>query len=116
MEVVDASSEVVEKSITEDEKYELIDQVKDLIEEKISTKNIMSILEAAGYDYEKVRKQYNNSKKAKKIGNLVGWMIEAVKNDYSSPVDKVGASTNPFHNFQQNEYDFDALEEVLLDN
>ena len=116
IEVVDASSEVVEKTITEDEKYELIDQVKDLIEEKISTKNIMSILEAAGYDYEKVRRQYNNSKKAKKIGNIVGWMIEAVKNDYSSPVEKVGASTNPFHNFQQNEYDFDALEEVLLDN
>jgi hypothetical protein len=48
MEVLD---EVVEKKITDDEKYDLIDQVKALIKENLSTKDIISILKAANYDY-----------------------------------------------------------------
>ncbi len=112
-EKINSSSKAVEKKITDDEKYELIDQVKDLMEEQISTKEIISILEAAGYDYEKVRKQYDNSRKAKSIGNIVGWMIDAIKNDYSAPVSK---QKNTFNNFPQDSYDFEALEAALLDN
>ncbi|WP_022757628.1 replication initiation protein [Butyrivibrio fibrisolvens] len=115
-EKVDVIDEVVEKKITDDEKYELIDQVKDLMDEKISTKDIISILEAAGYDYEKVKKQYENSKSAKKIANIVGWMIDAIKKDYSSPIEKKGKTANLFNSFQQNEYDFEALENALIDN
>ena len=115
-EKVDVINEVVEKKITDDEKYELIDQVKDLMDEKISTKDIISILEAAEYDYEKVKKQYENSKSAKKIGNIVGWMIDAIKKDYSSPIEKKGKTANKFNSFQQNEYDYEALEKALIDN
>ena len=115
-EKVDVANEVVEKKITDDEKYELIDQVKDLIDEKLSTKDIISILEAAEYDYDKVKKQYENSKSAKRIGNIVGWMIDAIKKDYSSPIEKKGKAANLFNSFQQNEYDYEALEKALIDN
>ncbi len=106
----------VEEKITDDEKYDLIDQVKELIEEKISTKEIISILEAANYDYEKVYKQYNNSKYAKSIENIVGWMIQAIKNDYQAPVEKKNSRVNTNNSFLQNEYDYDALEKDFLRN
>ena len=115
-EKIDVVDEVVEKKITDDEKYELIDQVKNLMEEQISTKEVISILEAAGYDYDKVYKQYNNSKKTKNISNIVGWMIDALRNDYKSPIGKKSINPNFFNNFKQNTYDFDELEKKLLDN
>lgn len=113
MEIVD---EGVERKITDDEKYDLIDQVKALIEEPLSTKDIISILEAAGYNYIKIARQYENAKSAKNIGNIVGWMIDAVKNDYRTGIGKMGKRNNTFVNFEQNDYDFAELEEQLLDN
>ncbi len=113
---MDIFDEVVEKKITDDEKYDLIDQVKALIEEDLSTKDIISILEAANYDYQKVERQYENAQKAKNIGNLVGWMIDAIKNEYRQPVGKRGRIKNGFNNFPQNDYDFEDLEAKLLDN
>ncbi len=118
-EKIDNVVEVVEKKITDDEKYELIDQVKDLFEERISTKDAISILEAAGYDYNRVEKQYENSRKAASIDNIVGWMIDAIKHDYKIGAANRSKKKTSFNNFMQNEYrfeDFDKLEEVLLDN
>ena len=43
-------------------------------------------------------------------------MIDAIKNDYSSPVEKKGKGANNFNDFQQNEYDYDELEKLLIDN
>ena len=103
-----------EITVTDDEKYDLIDKVKELIEEPLSTKEIISILEASGYNLEKVKKQYDNLKKANNVENVVGWMINAIKNNYKPSVTR--KKKHSFTGFEQSSVDFDEIERLLVDN
>ena len=48
--------------------------------------------------------------KSTDIKNLVGYLIEAVREDYEAPSVKRAKSSNSFNQFKQNSYDFDELE------
>jgi len=100
----------------------VLKEAYELMSEDLSRKDIRNICEAAGYDMDKMKKAYALSGKQKHISNLTGWMIEAIKNDYSEPVHKekkrsTSSSTrkeNAFNRFEQHDYDFDAIEAAIL--
>jgi len=93
------------KSLTEDEKDEVLDEIMELIQEKISIKDCKAIAEAAGYDIEKVKKIYEIAKKSpSNKTNLVGYLISGIKNNYEEPVYSKGEipqKKNRFNNFHQ---------------
>ena len=104
---------------------DILKEAYEMMSEDLSRKDIRSICEAAGYDMDKVKKAYALAGKQKHISNLTGWMIDAVKNDYSDAVHKesgmkrknTSASNrkdNPFNHFEQHDYDFDAIEAAIL--
>ncbi len=101
------------KELTDDEKDEIIDQIRGLIKETLKTKEIRLIAETAGYDIEKVRLAYDVANtNTKDIENLVGYLVAAIKNGYEMPVVKEGSKKprkNAFINFDQRETDLDAL-------
>ena len=92
------------ESLSEDEKYEFIDKMRDLIEEKMSMKDLISIANASDYKFEKIEKAYRIAKSSRQVDNLTGFLISAMKHDYSEPVKKVN---NRFLNFDAGEVDYD---------
>lgn len=94
-----------EKVLTTEEKDTVLDEILDLIEEKISIKDCKAIAEAANYEIEKVKKVYQIAKNSpSNKDNLVGYLISGIKNNYEEPVYSKGAEKkkqNHFKNFDQ---------------
>ncbi|MCR5402761.1 MAG: replication initiation protein [Butyrivibrio sp.] len=110
--------QVVEKKqiriLTQDEKDEFIDNLNEIIDEKLKIKDLRAIAEAAEYDLGKVEKAYAvMSSMGGRVDNVTGFMIKAIRDGYDEPVK---ANKNRFHGFKQNTYDFDELERQLVDN
>jgi Protein involved in initiation of plasmid replication len=86
-----------------------INIVKNLIGD-ISYSEAYKILNAADYDIEKVKEKYNVVSKLKNVNNLVGAMMQEIKNDWT--VTEV--INNKFNNFEARTYDYNELEANLL--
>lgn len=99
------------KEMNPDEILELALEVKDIISEKISTKDIKAIMAAADNDLDKIQKAYDVAK-TQNVDNLTGFMISAIKNGYENPV-KSEKRINKKLSGQRN-YDFDELERQLI--
>lgn len=104
--------EIKTDELSEEQQFEVQFQVKSLIQESLTFKDIKAICDAANYDYNKIYKAYEVACASSNISNLVGFMINAIKEDYSKPVQK--KKENKFNNFNQREYDFDKMEKDLL--
>lgn len=92
---------------------DLIDKVRLIISENLKTKEIKSILQAADNDITKIKDAYELACKQSEIGNLVGWMIAALKNGYTATPKKRNDS---YRDFEQNSYDYELLEDELRAN
>ena len=98
-------------SLSDDEKLEKLFEIKNILGEEFSVGDAKTIAEKADYDLDSIRaaKEIFSSSKSR-IENPVGWMLSAVENGYSRP------SAKPKHNFQERDYDFDALEKRFARN
>ncbi len=94
---------------------DLIDEVRLFISEPLPSSDIKAILDSAGLDVGRVKSAYEISKSQRNIGNLTGWLIKAIENNYQPGISTKGKG-NKFNNFQQNEYNFSELEDLMLDN
>lgn len=92
-----------------------LDDISELIKEPLKIKDLRAIAEAADYDMDKVEKAYRIAEK-NGAENLTGFMISAIKNDYEEPVKKRRTSRNTFNDFPQREYNFDEIEDDLIEN
>lgn len=99
------------KDLTEDDKFIVIGQILEEIEEKISILDAKRIAEAAEYDMDKVRIAYSIAQASNTdIRNLVSWMVSAIEKSYKPPVKKAGKTKkNDFHNFDERDDDLDAI-------
>ena len=101
--------------INEEKEFEVHCNVKAMIEENLSFKDIKAICKASNYDIEKIRNAYNIAQETPNITNLVGFMIKAIQEGYTVPVKKKGRpKKNKFNNFDERQYNFDDLEKGIL--
>lgn len=91
---------------------DLVDQLRDIISEKLKTKELKAILQAANNDIQLIENKYQLAKKSKNIENLVGWLVKAIEEDYTEPVEVKKKSK--FNNMQERDYDYEDLEKELL--
>jgi len=106
---------IKEKNLTQEEKDNIIDEVSEIINEKLKVRDYKKIAEAADYNIEKVKKAYEIAVGSKKIDNLVGFLIAAIKDEYDEPVKK--KTIDLWHGeYVQQTIDFKELENQLLDN
>lgn len=98
-----------EAALDEDD---LVDQLREIIEEKLKTKELKAILQAANNDIQLIEKKYQLAKKSRNIENLVGWLVKAIEEDYTEPVEVKKKSK--FNNMQERNYDYEDLEKELL--
>lgn len=91
---------------------DLVDQLREIIAEKLKTKELKAILQAANNDVQLIENKYQLAKKSKNIENLVGWLVKAIEEDYTEPVEVKKKSK--FNNMQERNYDYEDLEKELL--
>ena len=96
--------------LNSDELFDLIDQVRDIITEKLSTADIKTLLDKAGNDIEKIRTACKVASEHTNIDSYMGFLIKAIENDWKPKI-KIKKTE-----FEQNSYDFEALEKQLLKN
>ena len=78
-----------EKEVDDDELFELIDKLREIISEPLKLKDYKTILEVAKYDTLLIEEKYNILKNSNnKVENIVGWMIRAIEDDYTPNVSK----------------------------
>lgn len=93
---------------------DLIEQLQDIIREPLKIKEYKAILEAANNDIKLIQAKYQIAKKQRKIDNLVGWMIKAIKEEYTEPIEK--RKKSGFNNIEPRKYNYAELEKQLLNN
>lgn len=91
---------------------DLMEQLQDIIDEKLKIKEYKALLQAANNDIELIKSKYQIAKKQRKIDNLVGWLIKAIQEEYSDPIEK--RKMTSFNNIEPRKYDFKELERALL--
>lgn len=80
----------------------------------LNEQDIKKIINAANGDSTKIESAVHTLKSSRnKIGNIVGFLLSAIKNNYSSK-SYTPTCSNSFNNYSQREYDFDELERRLL--
>lgn len=106
-----------EKEPDEVDIFEFIDKVREIIKEPVlSSKEIKSISDAAGYDLDKIKKAYNVYQQQDNVRNVPGFIIDAIKNDYKEIPGKKKSSA---HFGMEREYTpefFSELEKRLVEN
>ena len=107
------------KTLSENDRMEVMDLVLGLIPGKISLRDVKAICEAADYDEGRIRKAIDASRRTGRIENLTGWLISAIRNGYEAPEKSSEkenrSSANRFNRYPQNSYDFEALEKFLME-
>lgn len=106
---------------SEEEMLEMIVELKINIEEKLTIENYKQLLECANYDVELILEKYEQSKKTKKIDNLVAWLTCAIKENYKttsknntseSSSNQSDKPKNKFNDFQQRNYSDDEIADL----
>ena len=124
-----SDNEKQELSISDDELFKKIDELHDIISEKLKMSDYKTLLEIANYDINVIKEKYSIAKSSKtEIKNLVGWLVKAINADYKQPIAmevekeevpkvSVPKTTNKFNQFSQRNYtkeEMDDLEKRLL--
>ncbi|WP_022778351.1 replication initiation protein [Butyrivibrio sp. AE3009] len=111
---------VTKEKATPANKDEIFDEIIQLLMGDFKVKEIREIAEIAEYDIEKIRKAYEYMQAYnKEIEVPIAFMKECIKNEYylNKAKPKKPGSNNSFMNFEQRtDYDFEALEKMLVDN
>lgn len=104
------------KEMTEDDKLDFVVDAK-LLLKNFTTRDVRTICEKSGYDFPKIESAYKILSKQKNISNPTGWMISCLENGYKNDweaEEKQNAKQVGFHNFHEREYDYEQLEQELL--
>ncbi|MBZ9626249.1 replication initiation protein [Clostridium tagluense] len=88
-----------------------MDLVRQVVNQELTDLEVHRILDAANLDIEKIKEKYNIISQFGKVNNLVGAMITALKENWTT-TNKRKVST--FNDYEQREYNFDDLEKKLL--
>ena len=112
-----------EKEVDDDELFELIDKLREIIPEPLKLKDYKTILEVAKYDITLIKEKYKIMKmNDAEINNITGWLVKAIEENYQKPTSKKSESKskttkNKFNDFKQRHYtddELDKLERKLL--
>ncbi len=90
------------KTGTIDEQFDIMEKIQDIIEEKVSLKDINALATEASYDVGLVRRAYDYVKRIpSEKESLVGYMIWAIRHNFPEPVKSKGRKKNEFTDIPQ---------------
>jgi hypothetical protein len=86
---------------------DMLDDAKKILGDKFKDEDIISILNTANNDIERIKKAKGILDGKKRVKNAVGFMISAIQKDYEE--NTIVHSGNKFLNFEQKETDYDGI-------
>lgn len=90
----------------------LVSEIRAMFKEDITAVDVKKLLDASKGDIEIIKEKYAIAQTVSKIGNVVAWMLTAIKEDYKAPRSRAKQTT--FSDYEQREYDYNDLERKLL--
>ncbi len=105
--------DIIDKTISDDEKYAFIDALRATSIGNLSTKELVAIATAANYSMDKISKALDVMESKTDVTNVTGFIIRAMEENWDPPT-KINLKKERNPGFKQNDYDFDELEEKLL--
>ena len=73
------------RELSKDEKFEFLDEMRDILGQGFKTKDLDAIAEAADFDMEKIRKAYDSLAASRTtVDNPTGFLISAVREGYTA--------------------------------
>ncbi len=105
--------DIVDKAMSEDEKFDFIDSLRNTSIGNLATKDLMTIAREADYNMEKVSKAIDLMESKAEVSNVAGFILSAIKGNWEN-TSYTKPKKNPDPGFKQNDYDFNDLEEMLL--
>jgi len=91
-----------------------IKTVQTIFRESITEKDAKALLTDARGNVNLIKEKYDLPRKSD-VGNVVGWVRDAIKGDYKAPKGKAN-TIGSFNDYEQRKYDFGNLENQLLGN
>ncbi len=115
---------IKEELVSSTDELTFIEDLQDLFDEKLKISDLRAIAREGRYNYDYIVEKYEILKSSNtNIDNIVGWMIKALKEDYKAPISsgikrkkEVNHQYTLFEKFQESGTDYDAIEDMLLDN
>lgn len=95
------------RNMTDEQKESILDEIIALIGEGIKIKEARAIAEDADWNMDIIKEKYEMSK-SQNLENRIGWIRRAIQGNWSPAVKQ--SKENKFNNFNQRDYDFEALE------
>ena len=87
---------------------------------KLTERDAIALIRVAENDENRIFKAQSqlsySISNGSKIENITGWLIAAIKENYENAKSKSGIRNSSFNNFNQREYDFNLLEQKLLNH
>lgn len=96
----------------EKDKEDVFDNMVKLFKGEFKMKEMQTIAETADYDFSKIEKAYKIMKSNRNVDNATGFMIKAIKEEWTNNKKK-SASSNSFNNFEQQTLEYTLSEEEL---
>ena len=109
--MIEIAATVEDNKVEQQQSSHDIKIVKGIIQEQISDIEAIKILKAANGDIEKIKEKYNIISQFRKVNNVVGAMLKALKENWTTTSKE---KVNTFNDYEQRTYDFDELEKKLL--
>lgn len=122
-------------TLSEDEKLDLLDDIRDIIHYPLKTRDVKAIAEVANYDIVKIQQAADVLNNTDNVDNPVGFMIKAIEDGYvtrednvidakytevmdkvQNPKAKKRKSKNKFNDFEHHQYNIEEIERNLLSN
>lgn len=112
------TTEITTKETTTliENKESIVGEVNEIFKDLgLSEKDLCAIANASSNDLGKCKQAREILDQQKRpVNNVVGWIIEAIREGYVSVTKNPSTAANSFNNFPQRKYDYDALERKLL--
>ena len=111
--IEDEEEETTEMS-EEEYRDHILDEIYEMFNGELKLKDVRAIATVANYNLDKVKKAYDIYENNKDMcENIVGFMIAAIRNNYTK---KKSKKINSFLDYEQRQYNFEEIEEFMLAN
>lgn len=100
--------------LSEDKIDDFIDEMREIIDINIKTRDLKTIAEQAAYNIDKIKTAYDIVKTSSTdIDNVVGYMLKAIKEEWSEPVSR--KASNTASNVNKSDTDYNDLAKKIME-
>jgi len=108
---IDLNGVEIKEIDTKSDQVNLVNKVRDFINEDISDTSIKMLLKVAKNNVDIIKEKYKIMKQQKLVGNIIGWLRDSIIKDYK-PEQLSFVQQSAFNNFEGRNYSKQQLDDI----